>query len=60
MYKTFQGYRDLTLTQNGDRPLVLDAGVGPVRVVTLAVAETFEVRDGVIHHLDARISPAGS
>ena len=63
MYKTFQGYRDLTLTQNGDTVTgrwLLDAGVGPVRVVTLAVAETFEVRDGVIHHLDARISPAGS
>ena len=63
VYKTFQGYRDLTLTQNGDTVTgrwLLDAGGGPVRLVTLAVVETFEVRDGVIHHLDARISPAGS
>ncbi|KAA0021745.1 nuclear transport factor 2 family protein [Antrihabitans cavernicola] len=63
VYKTFQGYRDLTITQNGDKVTgrwLLDAGLGPVKVVTVAVNETFDVPDGVIHHLDAQISPAGS
>lgn len=60
VYKTFQGYRDLTITQNGDKVTghwLLGVGVGNARVATVDVNETFDVSGGVIHHLDARISP---
>ncbi len=59
VYKTFQDYRDLSITQNGDVVTghwLLDSAVAGAKVATTTVDESFLVPDGVIHHLDARIS----
>lgn len=59
-YRIIQGVRDLTMTESGDTVhtrYLLDAGIGPQRLMTVEIVETFELEDGAIDRIVATISP---
>ncbi|AOW93706.1 hypothetical protein BFN03_16490 [Rhodococcus sp. WMMA185] len=62
-YTVIQGVRDLTMTESGDTVearYLLDAGIGPQRLMTVEIAETFDLEDGAIDHIVAIISPVSA
>ncbi|SDD64302.1 hypothetical protein [Rhodococcus tukisamuensis] len=59
-YRVIQGIRDLEMSESGDvvsTRYLLDAGIAGARLMTVEIVETFEVRDGSIHAIVARITP---
>ncbi|MGB3772197.1 MAG: hypothetical protein WBA00_13720 [Rhodococcus sp. (in: high G+C Gram-positive bacteria)] len=59
-YRVIQGIRELHITESGDSVLatyLLDAGFGRLRLCTVSVVERFEVVDGSIAFVAARIRP---
>ncbi|MGW6375330.1 hypothetical protein ACWFRB_04585 [Rhodococcus sp. NPDC055112] len=59
-YRVIRGIRELRMSESGDvvsTTYLLDAGIGDLRLMTVEITETFEVRDGSIHAIVAHISP---
>ncbi|PTR24920.1 hypothetical protein C8K36_107176 [Rhodococcus sp. OK519] len=59
-YRVIQGVRDLTMSESGDTVhtrYLLDAGVGPQRLMTVEIVESFELENGAIDRIVATISP---
>lgn len=59
-YRVIQGVRDLTMSESGDTVhtrYLLDAGIGTQRLMTVEIAETFELENGAIDRIVATISP---
>ncbi|MFC9787293.1 hypothetical protein [Rhodococcus sp. NPDC127528] len=59
-YRVIQGIRDLVMSESGDvvsTRYLLDAGIGRTRLMTVAIDETFEISDGAIRAVVARIRP---
>ncbi|WP_433565580.1 hypothetical protein ACQP1O_10240 [Nocardia sp. CA-151230] len=61
-YALVQRFYHLRFTESGDvvtARYLLDSGVAGVRLVTVDITETFVIRDGLIHAIDATIVPVG-
>ncbi|MFE3293600.1 hypothetical protein [Rhodococcus sp. NPDC059234] len=59
-YRVIQGVRDLVMSESGDvvsTRYLLDAGIGGTRLMTVSIDETFEISDGAIRRVVARIRP---
>lgn len=59
-YRVIQGIRDLEMSEQGDvvaTRYLLDAGIAGAKLMTVEIAETFEIRDGSIHAVVAHITP---
>lgn len=61
-YRVIQAVRELELSESGDvvtARFLLDAGLAGKRLMTVEITETFEIPDGTIHAVVARIRPTG-
>ena len=59
-YRIIQGVRDLVVKEVGDTVhtrYLLDAGVGPQRLMTVEIVESFTFENGAIDRIVATISP---